>query len=69
MSANTEIIENIQTKIARDLMPALQNAEKDQIDVSGEMIDIPQQTQARLKQKVNHEVVAIRTLLNQIQVT
>lgn len=68
MSANTDIVTDIQGKIANDLLPAIRAAESDTVDVAGEAIDIPQQAKARLKQKVNTEVVGIRTLLNQIQV-
>lgn len=68
MSANTDIVTDIQGKIANDLLPALKAAESDTVDVAGESVDIPQQAKARLKQKVNTIVTDIRTSLNQIQV-
>jgi len=68
MSENTDIIESIQRKIATELLPAVKAAEMDQVDLEGEMLDIPQQAKARLKQKVNTHLVSCRTLLNQIQV-
>lgn len=68
MSANTDLVEQIQTKMASELMPAIRNAEMASVDLSGETIDIPQQIKAKLKQKVNAVVVEIRTALNQISI-
>ncbi len=68
MSANTNLVTSIQNEIADELLPALKVAEQTALVVAGENIEIPQQVQARLKQKVNQAIVSIRTKLNQISV-
>lgn len=57
MSANTDKVQELQGVLANDLLPALKAAESTTVDVAGEAVEIPQQAQARLKQKVNSCVV------------
>lgn len=65
---NIEIVETLRDKINGPLVEAVKAAEQAQINLAGELIDIPQQAKTRLKQKVNSIVVDCRSLLNQIQV-
>jgi hypothetical protein len=68
MSDNTDLIEQLQTKVASELLPTVKAAEATTVDLAGEAIDVPQQAQARLKQKVNAVVGDCRQLLNSISV-
>lgn len=68
MSENTDLIEQLQTAVASELLPAVKAAEAETVALAGEAIDIPQQVKARLKQKVNTVVGDCRQLLNQISV-
>jgi len=68
MSANTDLVTDVQRKIAEELLPAVKAAESDTTVLAGEDITIPQQVNARYKQKVQQSKADIITDLNQIRV-
>lgn len=64
---NEKIVEAIQGACVR-ILPAIKHAEAGTVIVGGETVEIPQQVQARLKQKVTDLKGELRDLVNQIQV-
>lgn len=68
MSVNTDIVEQVQTKISDKLLPAIKAAEANTVRVAGRDIDIPAPDKAQFKQDVMQVKAEILTDLNQIGV-
>lgn len=68
MSANTDLVEQIQTKINDKLLPAIKAAESANVSLAGEEIEIPANKKNIFKQKVMQTKAEIITDLNQIGV-
>lgn len=68
MSANTDIVQEAQAKIADELLPAIKAAEMDTVTLVDEEIEIPQAAKGRLRAKVNQIKSSIISTLNQIGV-
>jgi hypothetical protein len=68
MSVNTDLVEQIQTKINDQFLPAIKAAESNTVKVAGRDIDIPAPDKAQFKQDVMQIKAELITDLNKIGV-